>query len=75
MSNRVVKITRDDTGEKILYAKWCLVDPANKQGAAALCSQQFFGMGESRCEFLEKEGKITCPKCIETINIYKKIKI
>ncbi len=73
--NNVVKITRDDTGEKIKFAKWCLVDPCNGQGSAALCTQQFFGYGESNCEYEEKMGKITCPECIKTIKTYQNIKL
>lgn len=71
----VVKITRDDNGESIENAKWCWIDATNAQGAAAFCSAQFFGPGESRCEYKVKEGKITCPECIKKIKTIKEIKL
>jgi len=74
-SNRIVKITRDDNGERKLYAKWCLIDPCNPQGQATLCTKEFFGEGESSCEYETRIGNITCPMCIEYIRSYKKIKL
>lgn len=73
--NNVVKIIDDDDGIKKKYAKWCLVDPCNNQGRAALCTQEFFGEGESSCEYKIKKGVITCPNCIEIIKTYHKIKL
>ncbi len=72
--NHCVKITRDDDGNKILYAKWCYVIQ-KAGGSMALCSGQFFGMGESSCEYKERSGKITCPDCIEEIKRYQRIKL
>lgn len=73
--NKLVKIISDDDGEKKDNPKWCLVDPCNEQGNAALCTQEFFGDGESTCVYETKDGKITCPDCILILNIYKKIKL
>ena len=73
--NYVVKITVDDDGYEIKNAKWCLVDPCNYQGRAALCTQQYFGYGESACIYETKNGKITCEKCREMIKKYKSIKL
>lgn len=70
----VVKITKDDDGEKIPYAKWCFVIEITG-GNAAFCSGQFFGDGESSCEYETKEGKITCPECISLIKTIKQVKL
>lgn len=74
-NNHVVRITRDDDGEKKKGAKWCLIDPCNYQGRATLCTAEFFGEGESNCEYETKVGNITCPDCIAIITRYKKIKL
>lgn len=77
--NRLVKITHDDDGdEKDDRDVWHLVDPCNEQGPAALCTQEFFGFGESRCRFETKEvkrGGITCPTCLGSLEIYKAVKL
>src|SRR5688500_11894042 len=73
-TNHLVKITRDDNGENIKYAKWCLA--VNRAGGwQSLCSGQFFGMGESDCEYQEKRGRVTCPNCIEQIKEIKRVTI
>ena len=62
--NVLVRITHDDDGSpKRDPDMWHLVDPGNSQGNAALCTQEFFGGGESACKFQTKEvkkGGITC---------------
>jgi len=68
----VVKIIRDEDGSKILYAKWCYVHVICG-GNASFCTGQYFGIGESRCEYISKQGKITCPDCIEKIKEIKSI--
>ena len=73
--NSVVKILSPESGEKIKYAKWCLVDPCNYQGSAALCSQVFFGMGEPDCNYKIKMGKITCADCISKIKRYQNVRL
>jgi predicted ThiF/HesA family dinucleotide-utilizing enzyme len=75
MKNSVVKITVDDDGETKGRAEWCLIDPCNLQGSATLCTNEFFGIGESACIYEVKKGKITCKRCIEIIKEYKKIKL
>lgn len=72
--NNVVKILTSEDGDIIKYAKWCLIDPADFQGNSALCSKQYFGIGESSCQFKVKKGRITCKDCLEKIKIYKSIK-
>jgi hypothetical protein len=77
--NTLVRIPRDDDG----YLKddgdvWHLVDPENHQGASALCTGEFFGAGESACEFEIKEvsrGGITCPRCVSILKGYKAVKL
>lgn len=76
--NTLVKITKDDDGTITENESWHLVDPCNEQGRAALCTQEFFGFGESQCEFKTKtslKGGITCPKCLEIIRTYKRVRL
>lgn len=73
--NPVVKIYRDDEGIIKEHPRWHLIDPGNLTGAATLCTGEFFGVGESACEFEEKNGEVDCPMCIEIIKRYKAIKL
>ncbi len=76
MSEReVVKITRDDDGDLTGNDSWHLVDPGNQQGRVALCTQEFFGIGEGVAEFETGDGAVTCRDCIRKIKIYKAVKI
>ena len=79
MSNHLVMLlTGDDPSEVKENPMWCLVDPGNHQGAATLCTNEFFGIGESGCEYKQKStsrGGITCPKCLEKLKLYKSIKL
>lgn len=70
----VVKITKDHCGEKIKHAKWCYIHEICG-GDVAFCSGQYFGQGESSCEYTIKKGKITCPDCIEKIKEIKTIRL
>lgn len=75
--NDLVRIIKDDDGEEKRDCHvWHLVDPCNRQGPAALCTQEFFGLGESGVEFEKKSvkrGGVTCPQCLERIRIYKAV--
>lgn len=75
--NELVRIIKDDDGGlKDDPNVWHLVDPSNNQGPAALCTQEFFGLGESGCEFETKQtkrGGITCPECLRKIKILKSV--
>lgn len=75
--NKLVRINRDEDGELTGRKVWCLVDPSNEQGPAAFCTQEFFGPGESSCEYEVKEqlGGITCEHCIEKLKILKAVRI
>lgn len=73
--NEVVKLFTDDDGGKYHNKYWHLVDPANPQGTALLCTGEFFGEGESGAKYETKDGKITCPDCISILKIYKAIKL
>lgn len=77
--NMLVRIICDDDGElKDDPEAWHLVDPGNPQGYAALCTAEFFGVGESACEFETKKvesGGITCQKCIDRVKAYKAVKL
>lgn len=75
MSHILVKITVDDDGVPIENPVWHLV--ATRQGNHALCTGEFFGGGESMCEFelREVERGIPCPNCAEIIKAHKAIKL
>lgn len=78
MNNLVRLITTDDGDTNIDPDIWHLVDPANPQGTASLCTQEFFGGGESACEFemkTAKRGGVTCQRCIDIVKIYKAVKL
>lgn len=65
----------DDDGFDIENKVWHLIDPGLCSGPAALCTGEFFGIGESSIVFVQSEGKCTCPNCIIKIKIYKKVKL
>lgn len=77
--NRLVRITVNDDGDaQDTGHLWHLVDPANGQGDAALCTGEFFGHGESRCEYEIKtaaRGGITCPECLAILRLHKAVKL
>lgn len=73
--NSVVKIIMHDDGTKSRYPKWHLIDPCNYQGPSTLCAGEFFGEGESACDYKLKIGVVTCKECILMIKTYQKIKI
>ena len=76
--NNLVEILSDDFGEPrdedLQY--WHLV--WNDCGAQTFCQGEFFGKGESGCEYevkSVKKGGITCPECLFKIKEIKKIKL
>lgn len=75
--NHLVKILSADDGEKRKNTKWCLV--VNKcAGNMTLCEGEYFGMGESGCEYEYKtveKGGITCSDCLAQIKYIKNIKL
>jgi len=75
----LVKITANDDGDPTDNPDdWHLVDPSNHQGAAALCTQYFFGDGESAAEFEVKDvkrGGITCQLCLDMVKSFKAVKL
>jgi len=74
----LVKITSDDDGDEKPDPQWCLVDPSNFSGPAALCTQEYFGDGESSCVYETKEVRragITCRLCLEKLKLMKAIKL
>lgn len=80
MAHQLVKIFCDDGGERrdINQQFWHLVDGGNLTGNATLCQGEYFGFGESGCEFetkLVKRGGITCPGCLTRLKYYKRIKL
>ena len=75
--NDVVKLFTNDDNDPVNIDEicWHLVDPVCRQGASTLCTQEFFGLGESNCKFIRAVGIITCPQCIAKLKIYQNIKI
>ena len=74
--NNLVKILSSDDGEKREEKKWCLI--VNYTGSQTFCEGEFFGFGESGCEFetkTVKRGGITCRKCLRKIKDVKKVKL
>lgn len=74
--NNLVKILVDDFGEKIENPKWCL--SVNWSGSQALCSGQFYGIGESSAIYEERKaakGGVTCARCLEMIKEIKDVKL
>jgi hypothetical protein len=76
---RLVKILTSDDGDKrdkdLQY--WHLVEIVGG-GPATFCQGEYFGHGESGCEYEEKEvkrGGITCPLCLERLKWVKSIKL
>lgn len=78
--NRLVKILTDDSGieRRVELQYWHLVDPTNAIGDATLCEGEFFGVGESGCDYQTKQvqrGGITCPECLSKIKTIKAVKL
>lgn len=77
--NTLVRIITNDDGEPTGNPfDWHLTDPCNRQGAATLCTGEFYGIGESACTYEVKEvlrGGITCKLCNEFIRTYKSVKL
>lgn len=78
MNTLVRIITNDDGDETNNPLDWHLQDPCNWQGAATLCTGEFYGIGESACTYEEKHvirGGITCKQCLKAIKGYKSVKL
>jgi len=77
--NTLIRLhTHDDGSEHDLAEYWHLADPTNSQGPAILCTQEYYGYGESGCKYdfkIVKKGGITCPDCLEKLKILKGVKL
>lgn len=76
--NHLVKILSSDDGEprEPEYQYWHYV--WNQNGTQTFCQHEYFGFGESGCEYEEKSvkrGGITCPECLAKIKMIKAIKL
>ena len=77
--HKVVKIIASDDREPTpehLRVWHLVVVEAGSQ--CTLCGGEYFGFGESSCEFERKDvkkGGITCEMCIEIIKKFKAIKL
>lgn len=77
MAHTVVKILTSDQGEKYDKPKWHLVTEI-AGGNATLCGGEYFGSGESGCDYKVKrvdKGGITCEDCLKEIRIIKALKL
>lgn len=75
--HNLVKIITSDDGEKRDKPVWCLVEHTDF-GDATFCQAEFFGLGESCCEYKTKtvaRGGITCERCLERIRLIKDIQL
>ncbi len=75
--NYVVKILRNEDGEKVEKPVWCYVQNWG-DSSRTLCGGEVFGMGEGSAEFDTKEvkrGGITCKQCLDIIHEMKSIKL
>lgn len=73
----LVKILKDDDGEKVLNPKWHL-SVHNSGTSRALCTEEAYGIGDSSCEFELKNNYpkgITCDDCKRKIKWFKSIKL
>ncbi len=70
----VVKIIRNDDGDKVSSPKWHYIFD-HGSGLQTLCTSEFFGYGESGAEYKQKQGKITCQDCIEMIKELKRVRL
>jgi hypothetical protein len=77
MANGLVKILTSDSGEKRIKLKWHLIHEICG-GNATLCGGEYFGLGESGCDYklkTTKKGGITCEQCLKIIKEIKAIKL
>jgi hypothetical protein len=77
MAHELVKITVNDDGEYSFDEHFHYVH-APDGAARTLCSNEVFGDGEGQAQFMLKEvkrGGISCPKCMEIIKAFKRIKL
>lgn len=77
--NTLVKIISDDQGQirESHLQNWHFVikDSGSNQ---TLCSGEYFGEGESSCEYelkTVKKGGVTCSDCLKKIKYIKSIKL
>lgn len=77
MSHVVVKLKTDPFGEPIKKKYWHLsVMPTDCE--QVFCTGEVYGPGVSAAEYEQKDkvrGGITCPRCLEIIRSFKKIKL
>lgn len=75
--NNLVRLLCDDDGFPYDDPKWHLIDESMPD-PATLCRGEYFGVGQSNCEFELKtvaRGGITCAHCLTTIRLIKAVKL
>jgi len=70
----IVKLIKDEDGREYPNKYWHYVNYSGGSDAT-LCTGEVFGMGEGSAKYIEKQGKITCPYCIEIIKKFQSIKL
>ena len=77
MAHNLVKILRDDDGEKVDNPEWHYVATWGDSNRT-LCTGEVFGYGEGNAEYKIKtvqRGGITCEFCLSIIKSLKKVKL
>lgn len=77
MANQLVKLLTNDDGDSYDDPRWHLID-YNGSDPATFCSGEFFGYGQSGCDYdikVVKRGGITCESCLEKIKDIKAVKL
>lgn len=71
----LVRILTDEDGDRVRPRRWHYVHVICGSNAA-LCTGEYFGVGESSATFKTKDrGKITCEECRKIIKEMKAIRL
>lgn len=76
MKIHLIKLITNDDGEEIQNPKWHITQPFGDSDRT-LCSGEAYGLGESGAIFEGKFGSLKdcdCPKCLEIVSWFKKLK-
>ena len=75
----LVKVFRDDDGDRVLFPVWHLDDPeAPGVWGQVFCTGEVYGEAESDVVYerkITKRGGIECERCMEKLRAYKRVKL
>lgn len=77
MNHELVLMLTDDDGEAYDEPVWHIIDEYNTD-PATLCSGEYFGVGQSNCEYKLKtvsRGGVTCKKCLNKAKWLKSFRL